>query len=191
MTKFTDRLYDDLIREHGHTLRQAEPFTGRRRSRRPAWAVAGALTATAAAALGFTMLGPGTAAYAVEQHGSNVTISLAQLTGAKGANAELRKLGVPIAVASAGTGGGCVPVSSLPIDRSPASAPVNSSAATGSNGSVTVDVQGVPNGDTALAVFAQDDGKLTGSIVIVKGTATPSCVTPDTAPGGAVTSHNG
>src|SRR5689334_7831015 len=101
MTKFEDRLFDDLMSEHRSTLLQMErPVAARRRAARPVWLTGGAVAATAATAAGFVVFGGGAgAAYAVtDNHDGTVSVAVSKPSGVDGANAALRKLGDHVAV---------------------------------------------------------------------------------------------
>ncbi|HTZ25700.1 MAG TPA: hypothetical protein VMC83_17035, partial [Streptosporangiaceae bacterium] len=71
MTKFEDRLFGQLMTEHGHHLRAAEqpapppPAPSRRRARRPVWLASGAAGVVAAGTAAVLALGsaPAYAAY--------------------------------------------------------------------------------------------------------------------------------
>ncbi|HEY5193879.1 MAG TPA: hypothetical protein VIJ39_08435 [Solirubrobacteraceae bacterium] len=103
MPKFEDRLWSDLVREHGSELAMATPRVPRaRRPRTPLAAAALALAAALIAAiLIFTAGGRTTQAYAVTTNADGtVTVTIRQLVGVSGANAKLAKLGVPVTVAT-------------------------------------------------------------------------------------------
>jgi hypothetical protein len=183
LTKFADQLFADLMHEHEAALRAIErPAAPKARAARPVWVTSGALAASAAAAAGFVVLGGGSPAYAVTRNtDGTVTISLHELSGIDGANAKLHSLGLPVAVVPVRAG--CAPVGSL---AARSQGKITASATVQGDGSVTVDVKGVPPGETALATFGKDvSGKIEGSIVLIKGKA-PSCVSmPEPSGGGA------
>lgn len=183
MTKFADELFTDLMREHRSTLLEMRrPDPPGRRAVRPLWMTSGVLAATGAAAVGFVVFGGGSPAYAVTENAQGtVTISVADPSGIAGANAALRSLGVPVVAVPVGSS--CPSIASL----SPASVAgdkITASATQNGNGSVSVDVHGVPAGDTAVAAFDKlSDGEMRGSLIIIKGKA-PSCVSLPAAPSG-------
>ena len=195
MTKFADQLFDDLMREHGPTLRavsRAAPPPTRARATRPVWVTAGAATVVGAVTGGLVLFGGGSPAYAVtENPNGTVGVKVGQLSALKDLNVKLKSLGLPIVAVPAKPG--CVDVGTL-VDKSAAHHPITASAQTGSDGSITVDVKSVPKGDSALVTFqATAGGGMTGSVVIVKNsTKVPSCVTlpdPNNPGPGTVTSN--
>lgn len=62
MNKFENRLIDELMAEHGSALAMVERPESTRRSHRPVWMTAGALSVAAAVAIGFTLAGGGSGA---------------------------------------------------------------------------------------------------------------------------------
>jgi hypothetical protein len=148
MTRFADDLFDDLMREHGPTLAHLSVPAARQRhlATRPVLMTAGAGGVAVAAAVGtLVATGGGNPAYAVTTHpNGTVTLAVYQESGIAGANVRLHQLGddrvvvVPI-------GAGCPSITTLPA---PAVRASNlSMQANGSDGSVTLSVQGVPVGD--------------------------------------------
>ncbi|MCS7477917.1 hypothetical protein ACFFQW_41325 [Umezawaea endophytica] len=76
-------------------LRSATPASGRRA--RTGWVAAGVLTVTGAFVAGLTLLGGGSAAYAVtENPDGTVTVSIKDIAAIDPANEQLRELGVRI-----------------------------------------------------------------------------------------------
>jgi len=121
MSKFTDQLFDDLMREHGPTLASTRvPVTPKRRlARRPVLLTAGTGGLAAAAAIGTLVAGGATPAYAVTTHSDGtVTLAVYQESGIAGANAKLHQVGdgrvvvVPVEP-------GCPSISSLPGPETP------------------------------------------------------------------------
>lgn len=100
MSNFEDRLIGELMDEHGPALAVLERPEPRRRSNRPLWMTGSVLTVALAAAAVLTLTtGSSSPAYAVTQNpNGTVTLTLADLTGVDGANAELRGLGLPVRV---------------------------------------------------------------------------------------------
>ncbi len=103
MSSFEDRLWSELVREHGETLALA----GARRSPRPrrSWRAplaAGGVVLTAAIVAGALLLTASTSppAYAVVVNpDGSVTLTIDELIGVKAANAQLARLGVRVRVA--------------------------------------------------------------------------------------------
>ena len=195
MTKFADQLFEDLMAEHGAELaapRIPAAVAAPRRTRRPAWAAAGTVAAAATALVGVTVFSGGAAAYAVtDNHDGTVTVAVKQASGIAGANGKLHSLGVPVVVVPVG-GPGCTPVDAIAVPPAEHTK-VTMEARTGAEGSVTVDVHGVPAGDRALVTFQKSaDGKVTGSMFLVRGDApVPSCVTLPVPPAGGGTTSSG
>jgi hypothetical protein len=195
MTKFSDQLFDDLMREHGPALRavpRTAPPPPRLRANRPAWLTAGAATVVGAVTGGLVLFGGGSPAYAVtENPDGTVGIKVGQLSALKDVNVKLKSLGLPIVAVPAKAG--CVDIGML-VDKSAGHVPITASGQASSDGSITVDVEGVPKGDKALVTFeATAGGGLFGSIAIIKdSTKVPPCVTlPDpNNPGPGTTTGN-
>ncbi|HEY0806846.1 MAG TPA: hypothetical protein VGD84_17370, partial [Pseudonocardiaceae bacterium] len=146
MTKFADQLFSDLMAEYQPALERIErpAVSARRAVPRPVWLAAGVVGMAGAITGGIVALG-GSPAYAVTRNGDGtVTISLSELSGVDGANGKLHNLGLPVVVVP--TRPGCPAVKPA---LSPASHQLTSALArTGKDGSITVDVRGVPAGDT-------------------------------------------
>jgi hypothetical protein len=182
MTKFADQLFDDLMREHGSTLAHTRPPAPRRRiASRRTLLVTGTGFAAAAATVGALMAsGGGTTAYALTTHpNGTVTLDVYQKSGIAGINTKLHQVGdgqvvvVPVEP-------GCPSLSSLPAPAvSPSHVNITTQATSSSDGSVTVDAQGIPPGDilvvavetttTGTAHFSGTAGRLTSP-------PAPSCV---------------
>ncbi|HEY4460200.1 MAG TPA: hypothetical protein VGN81_38180 [Pseudonocardiaceae bacterium] len=88
------------MEQHGPALAVLERPEPQRRSNRPLWMTGGALAIALAVAGVLTLTsGSSSPAYAVTQNpNGTVTLTLADMTGVDGANAELRKLGLPVLV---------------------------------------------------------------------------------------------
>ncbi len=118
MAKFEDRLFGQLMAEHGHRLRALQrPAPARRRVRRPVWLAAGAAGTAAAVTAAVMALGstPALAAYSVTRHANGtVTVSVNRPSGVAGANTTLHAMGARVRV---------VPVVSLPPAPSGGAAP--------------------------------------------------------------------
>ena len=194
MTKFEDQLYQQLMTEHGHRLGAGQrPAPARRRVRRPAWLVAAAAGAVAAASTAAVMaLGstPALAAYSVTRHGDGtVTVSVSRLSGVAGADAALRAIRARVVVVPVRPG--CPPIGSLPRPR-PAphlAVSVGTGVTRSGHRSVTVKVGdgGIPAGDTMILAFSGSGGPRSTSLGaggIITGPV-PRCVSLPPAPPGA------
>ncbi|MEV1069249.1 hypothetical protein [Streptomyces sp. NPDC050263] len=187
MTKFADQLFADLMQEHGPTLQYTQPpAPATRRGSRPMWLTAGALATAGVAATTMVTLTGSSPAYAVTQNADGtVTVRVGWPSGMAGANAKLHNLGLPVVAVPVRSG--CTGIDVLAKAAAGHQA-ANVTAATGDDGSVTVDVTGVPTGYTALIAFGESASGITGSMVLVKGKA-PDCVSLPTG-GGAGTTNS-
>lgn len=179
MSNFEDQLFADLMREHGDELTAAHrPAVARRGPARPVLLAAGAIGLAGAVGLGINAIDKGSPAYAVTRGSDGtITVSLRDISGVDGANAELRKLGVPaMAVPMSRT---CTtPV--IPDQRPLGAAPITSSArsgnsGTGNSGSVTFSAGSIPEGDTMVLAALTSDRQVSLAATIVRGPA-PACV---------------
>ncbi len=165
MTRFADDLFDDLMREHGQALASAGVPTARNRrlTARPALMTAGAGGVAVAAAAGtLVAAGGGSPAYALTTHpDGTVTLAVYQTSGIAGANSKLHQLGDRVVVVPVQPG--CPSISSLPAPAVRA-AQISVEASGSSDGSVTVDAQGVPAGDILVLGFSQTGGRFTFSM---------------------------
>jgi hypothetical protein len=97
MPDFKDRLWRDLVREHGADLARIQRSAHRRPPRRVVAAAAAGLAAAGAAllvALGTSGTPP---AYAVDRHADGtVTVTINRVEGIRGANARLEALGIRV-----------------------------------------------------------------------------------------------
>ncbi|MGW2051621.1 hypothetical protein ACWCPF_41780 [Streptomyces sp. NPDC001858] len=188
MTKFADQLFADLMEEHGPTLQRTQPpAPATRRGSRPMWLTAGTLATAGVAAATVTLTGS-SPAYAVTQNADGtVTVQVARPSGTAGANAKLHTLGLPVVAVPVRSG--CTSIDALAKAAAGHQA-TNVTAATGADGSVTVDVKGVPTGYTAVVAFGKSSSGITGSMVLVKGKA-PNCVSLPTGGTGTSTSNTG
>jgi hypothetical protein len=184
MTKFSDQLFDDLMREHGPALAHARPPAHPRRrvrARRTLLAGGGTL-AVAAAIAGPLVAGSGTPAYAVTKNpDGTITLAVYQKSGIAGANARLRQLGdsqvvvVPVQA-------GCP--SSLPKPAVSARGHrVTTRTTISRNGSVTVNAQGIPAGDI-LVVGVETSGRSAVGVGALTSPPAPSCVSMPAPPPG-------
>jgi hypothetical protein len=185
MTKFEDQLFADLMTEHRTALDGLPHLPAWRVQPRAAW-LTGAATAGvgAAAAAGVMLAGGGSPAYAVTQHpNGTVTLSVASKAGIGPANTQLHVLGDPVVVVPVGAG--CPSISSLPTVQptpgDPMSGSVSASGTAGSGSasstnSITIDLQGVPAGATAIVAYTTlADGQVNLATAVITG-AVPSCV---------------
>jgi hypothetical protein len=170
MTKFADRLFDDLMREHGPALASITvPAAPKRHlAVRPVLLTAGAGGLAVAAAVGTLVAGGGTPAYAVTTHpDGTVTLAVYQPSGIAQANAELHTLGDRVVVVPVRSG--CPSIGSLRAPAVPAGQ-ISVQASGSSNGTVTVAAQGVPAGDVLVLGFTQTT---TGQFSMQETTAGP------------------
>ncbi len=190
MTKFSDQLFDDLMREHGPALAGVRvPAARKRHVTRPVMLTAGAGGLAAVAAVGTLVAGGATPAYAVTTHSDGtVTLAVYQESGIAQANARLRQVGdgrvvvVPV-------GPGCPGIDSLPAPAGEPGARIRLNLKVSTGGGTTVDARGVPAGDTLVVAFQATtaNGKnLTASSTKLTSGPVPKCVSvPRQPPGGA------
>jgi hypothetical protein len=103
MSKFEDRLWSELVLDHGPELAAMPRLELPSRSRRGPVAIGAVALAGALAAVALTATtGPSpSAAYSVSQSSDgSVSISIRELSGVSGANAQLARLGVRVRVAT-------------------------------------------------------------------------------------------
>lgn len=191
MTKFEDRLFGQLMAEHGHHLRAVRrpvPAAARPRVRRPVWLASGAAGVVAAVTAAVMALGsaPAMAAYSVTRHDGTVSVSVYRASGVAGANAALHRIHTRVVVVPVRPG--CPPIGSLPRPH-PAPHPAVS-VKTGVNGqghrSVSVKIKGgIPAGDTMILAFTgtPHGGGSVGAGGIITGRV-PRCVSLPSAPSG-------
>lgn len=191
MTKFSDQLFDDLMREHGTTLAHTRaPVPPRRHitARRTLLAAGGGLAAAAIAGgvvtggqapagsmppTGSRPAPGGNPGYAVTKNpDGTITLAVYSKSGIAGANARLRQLGdnqvvvVPVRP-------GCPSLRSLPGARPPSGLTMMEKSSRG--GTITVTAKGIPAGYIlVVGAKAMGDGRVSGA-VIIKPPA-PSCV---------------
>jgi len=97
MSKYTDHLWQDLVREHGSTLSQVDrPQSGRARVlRRPRFLAGSALGLAGAGTALVLALGGGTPAYAITTNSDgSVTVQINDATSLPQANAKLTTMGI-------------------------------------------------------------------------------------------------
>jgi len=185
MTKFTDQLFTDLMREHGPTLAQTRPpEPGRHLAPHRALLAAGTCFVAVAATAGGLVAssGGGTPAYAVTPHpNGTVTLDVYRESGFAGINTKLHQLGdgqVFVVPVEAGCPRPAPPaVSSVGVM-------ISVGASRSSDGSVTVNAQGIPAGDILVVGFVTTaDGSYGGSVVT--SPPAPNCINlPAPPPGG-------
>ena len=182
MSKFEDRLFRELMRDHGAELsppRKTRTVT--RTVARPVWLSGGVLAAAGATAAGLVMFGSGTEpAFAVTQNDNGTaTIAVHQLSGIAGANAKLHSLGDNVVIVPVQPG--CEPASSLPRVQGLQGTMMTGTASRSAGGQITVNVTGIPAGDIAVVAIQQSGGTTEMSTTITIPPA-PSCVGPLPAP---------
>jgi hypothetical protein len=191
MTKFSDELFDDLMREHGTTLANVAPpvqrghrVTGRQMMLAAGGgglAVAAAVAGTLVAAGGPAATAAGTAggavpAYAVTQNpDGTITLTAYQKSGIAGINTKLRKLGdknvyvVPVEP-------GCPSMNSLPKPLvSGVGHRIGAAIGVSRNGSVTVNAHGIPAGDIMVIAMEVTGNTRFGASTLTSGPV-PKCV---------------
>jgi hypothetical protein len=190
MTKFSDELFDDLMREHGTTLANVAPPAPRRHrvtGRQVMLAAGGGGLAVAAAVAGTVVATSGPAAtvaggsasnraYAVTQNpDGSVTLTAYQKSGIAGINGKLRTLGdknvyvVPIEP-------GCPSINSLPKPAvSGVGHRIGAAVSMSHDGSVTVDAHGIPAGDI-MVIAMQVSGRARLGVSTLTSGPVPKCV---------------
>jgi hypothetical protein len=183
MTKFSDQLFDDLMREHGPALTHARPpaHPRRRVTPRRALLAGGGTLAVAAAIAGTLVARSGSPAYAVTKNpDGTITLAVYQTSGIAGANARLRQLGDKQVVV--------VPVEpGCPRPPAPAVSGrghrITTGTAVSRNGTVTVNAQGIPAGDI-LVVGVETSGHSSLGGGVLTSPPAPSCISlPGPPPG--------
>ena len=183
MTKFSDQLFDDLMREHGPALAHTSPPAQPKRqvtARRALLASAGVL-AVAAAIAGTLVATSPSPAYAVTKNpDGTITLAVYRASGIAGANARLRQLGDQQVVV--------VPIEpGCPRPAAPAVSGrghrITMGTALSPNGSVTVHAQGIPAGDI-LVVGVETSGHSSLGVATLTSPPAPSCINgPASTPG--------
>jgi hypothetical protein len=176
MSKFEDRLWSDLVRRQSSTAgeRAMTNHQGRAGRLRTAYLMVAGVTSVGAAVAASFMLGIGgaTPAFAVAANSDGtVTVTLNELVGVGGANAQLEKLGVAVRVAKVEAN--C----SAPIpSQTGANVKQASEAATiSAQGTATVHPASIPAGDTIVLTAQEIEGHVSEGIAVVRGGA-PSCL---------------
>ncbi len=186
MTKFSDQLLDDLMREHGPALAHARPpaHSKRRVTARRTLLAGGGTLAVAAAIAGTLVARSGTPAYAVTKNpDGTITLAVYQTSGIAGANARLRQLGdkqvvvVPVEP-------GCPSPGSLPPPAvSGRGHRIATETSISRDGSVTVNAQGIPAGDI-LVVGVETNGHSSLGGGALTSPPAPSCLSLPALPPG-------
>jgi hypothetical protein len=197
MTKFSDQLFDDLMREHGTALAHARPPAQPKRhiTARQTLLASGGTLAVGAAVAGVLVAQSGTpahvagsrtpAAYAVTKNSDGtITLAVYQKSGIAGANTRLRQLGARRVVV--------VPVQpGCPRPAAPAVSGRGHLITTGisvtRNGGITVKAQGIPAGDIlviGVQTSVQTSGRTSMSGGILTSPPAPSCISLPAPPAG-------
>ncbi len=186
MARFEDRLFAEIVEQHGALLTQpaarvAAPPRPRLLRRRGPIAALGLAIAAAIAALVIGLShNAGTSAYAVVTNpDGTVTVTIRELEGVDPANQRLAMLGVPVRVAPV-TDGCPVTREQLPsVQLPPDEARKIYEPEPGPAGfSVRIDPAGVPHGDTVLLTAREvRPGFVALRELLIEGAA-PSCVAP-------------
>jgi hypothetical protein len=183
MTKFSDQLLDDLMREHGPALAHTGPSAHPRRrvTARRALLAGGGTLAVAAAIAGLLVARSPAPAYAVTKNpDGTITLAVYRTSGIAGANARLRQLGDKQVVV--------VPIEpGCPRPPAPAVSGRGHRITTGitvsPNGSVTVNAQGIPAGDI-LVVGVQTSGHTSTGVGTLTSPPAPTCISAPPPPPG-------
>jgi hypothetical protein len=176
MTKFADQLYADLMREHGSTLARTTPSAASRRhiTSHRALLATGAGGLAAAATVGALAAGGGAPAYALTTNpDGTVTLAVYQASGIAQANAKLRQLDDNVVVVPVQPG--CPDIGSLPTPAAPPNSEISVWATGSSDGSITVNAHGVPDGDI-IVVGAETTAQGTEMASRLTSPPLPSCV---------------
>ncbi len=182
MTKFSEQLLDDPMREHGlalaHTRPPARPKrrVTPRRARRDRGGALVLAAAGAVAVAGIAVAGIESPDYAVTKNpDGTTTVALYQTSGIAGANARLRRLGdkrvvvVPVEP-------GCPSPGSLPPPAvSERGHRIATQTGISRHGSVTVNAQGIPAGDI-LVIGVQTSGRSSLGGAVLTSPPAPSCL---------------
>jgi len=186
MARFEDRLWRELVDQHGHVLAAAPapaaaPAAPRRLRRAPVAAIAVAVAvALAALLIGLGRGGSGSSAYAVVTNpDGTVTVTISELIGVAPANQRLRELGLPVAVAEVTKSCPVKPGAVHSADLPPAvSDRISETVGGPGNPGVRVDPAAIPAGDTLLlTAHERRPGLIALRELVIEG-APPSCMPP-------------
>ncbi len=183
MSRFEDRLWAELVEQHGAVLSEQPVLvqTPARRFRRgPVAAVALAIAVALAALVIGLGRGGATSAYAVVTNpDGSVTVTIKELVGVEPANQRLQELGLPVAIPPVRAD---CPTSQTELRPAPLT--VEQSRRTfeplGGHGaySIRIDPAAIPAGDTlVLRAYELPSGLIAMRALVVEGPA-PSCLAP-------------
>jgi hypothetical protein len=191
MSRFEDRLWSELVEQHGALLADAPPRAlapiparapARRRRLVPVAALGLALAAALAAIVIALGSGGGTTAYAVISNpDGTVSVTIKELVGVRGAGEKLESLGVPVRVvrseAGCPTRPGQYESAHLSAEQSQR---ISTLAGPASSASVVITPSAIPPGDTVvIGARALESGPGVGAVglevAVYKG-ATPPCL---------------
>jgi hypothetical protein len=184
VSRFEDRLWDELVAQHGALLLEAPPRVHvpvpAARRRAPIVALGLALAAGLAAIVIALGSGGNTPAYAVVRNqDGTVTVTIRELVGVEGASRKLESLGVPVRVA--GPQAGCITRrGAFHPDRVSPDLTHRIATFTGPPGVATVIVapNAIPAGDTLLLAAHRSSARsIAFSASLYRGAA-PSCLPP-------------
>lgn len=188
MTKFADDLYDNLMRDHGPALAATRPpgLTHRPRAPRRVVLAASAGGLAVAATAGSLVAVSGTPAYALTTNpNGSIKLAVYQQAGVAQANAKLKAIGAKVIVVPVEAG--CQSLNSVRQPAVPVIGKVKIQGSQSSDGSITVNAQGVPRGDV-IVVATQTSGKLRQTASAITSLPVPHCVSlpaPPAGPGGS------
>lgn len=191
MSEFQERLWSELMRDHASALAcpggvsepwQPLPIVERSRSPRLSWPalgtrqLAGALAAIVALAIAVTVASvtnsPSSAAYAVTEHADGtVSVTVSELTGITGANAQLAKLGVPVRVVPVRAG---CPLATTIVPVPPS---LMGTVAHYEGQGILTRPDLVPAGETLVLAARQAGAEVLFTYSLYRG-APPTCVAP-------------
>jgi hypothetical protein len=203
MTRFTDELFDDLLREHGPMLASAKvPAAPKRHlATRPVLLTAGAGGLAVVATVGTLVAGGGTPAYAVTTHpDGTVSLAVHQKSGIAEANAKLHTLGQRVVVVPVGSG--CPSIASLPeaavpggkafvpastvtpqsgkataqSGKAPVAGKLPVEISKTADGSLTVRTLSIPAGDTLILAYSTTASGMSEGAARLTSGPVPSCV---------------
>jgi hypothetical protein len=180
MTKFADQLFTDLLHEHGPALDGIKPpaASPRHLASRRVVLVASAGGLAVAATAGALVAVSGTPAYSLSTHpDGSVSLAVYRTAGIAQANTKLQQLGDRVVVVPARAG--CRPISSLRAPRVPAHGPISVQGSSSSDGSVTVQANGIPAGDILVVgseTSSHGKTRLTETASQLTSAPAPSCV---------------
>jgi hypothetical protein len=175
---FEDRLWSDLVRDHGAQLATTPGARTTTRSTRPLLLGAGAASvATAATVLALALSSGPTPAYAVTSNSNGtVTVTIHDVAGVAGANAQLARLGVRARAVPAQSN--CPP----PPGRLPAAQWESALRPELGSHSITIVPSKIPAGDTLVLAARQTDAHTALGAFMVRGPV-PACSDQAEVPG--------